>query len=92
MIFLFNSLSSNKNFLACHTNTDTSITQKDLESDNLLSLKLSSNLELLVNRFNNVTPENDNNPEKLLHLNTMILMKCITLKYLIKIDHYPNSI
>ena len=55
-IFPFISLSSNKNFLACCTNTDSNITQwKDLENDHngSLSLKSSSNLELLVNQFNN---------------------------------------
>ena len=43
----FNSLSGNKNFLACCTNTDCNITQwKDLENDldSSLILKLSSNL------------------------------------------------
>ena len=30
-----------------------------------LSLKPSSNLELLVNQFNNATPENNNDPEKI---------------------------
>ena len=67
-IFPFNSLSSNKNFLACCTNTDSNITQwKDLENDHnsSLSLKPSSNLELLVNQFNNATPENSNDPEKI---------------------------
>ena len=51
-IFHFNSLSSNKNVLACFTNTDGNITQwKDLENDHdsSLLLKPSSNLELLVN-------------------------------------------
>ena len=58
-IFPFNSLSSNRNFLACCTNTDSNITQwKDVENehDNSLFLKLSANLELLVNQFNNATP------------------------------------
>ena len=67
-IFPFNSLSSNKNFLACCTNTDSNITQwKDLENDHdsSLLLKPSSNLELLVNQFNNATPENGNDPEKI---------------------------
>ena len=66
-IFPFNSLSSNKNFLACCTNTDNNTTQWiDLENDHIssLSLKPSSNLELLVNQFNNATPENNNDPEK----------------------------
>ena len=30
-----------------------------------LSLKPSSNLELLVNQFSNATPENSNDPEKI---------------------------
>ena len=66
-IFPFNSLSSRKNFVACCTNTDNNTTQWiDLENDHnsLLSLKPSSNLELLVNQLNNATPENDNDPEK----------------------------
>ena len=36
----------------------------DLENDSSLSLKPSSNLELLVNQFINATPENSNDPEK----------------------------
>ena len=63
----FNSLSSNKNFLTCCTSTDNNIQWNDLENDHdsSLSLKLSSNLELLVNQFNNATPENSNNTEKI---------------------------
>ena len=62
-IFPFNSVSSNKIFLACCTSTDSDITQqKDLEivHDSSLSLKLSSDLELLINQCNNATPENSN--------------------------------
>ena len=94
-IFPLNSLSSNKKFLACCTNTDSNIIQqKDLENDHDISLLLtpSSNLELLVNQFNNATPENGNDPKKLLHLNIMTLMKCITSKYLTKINRFPYSI
>ena len=57
-----NSLSSNKNF------TDSEITHwKDLENDHdsSLPLKPSSNLEPLVNQFNNAIPENSNGPEKI---------------------------
>ena len=57
-----------KKFLACCANTDSNIIQwKDLENDHAssLSLKPSSNLELLVNQFNNSTPENSNDPEKI---------------------------
>ena len=99
-IFPFNTLSSNKNFLACCTNSNSSITQwKDLKNDHdsLLLLKPSSNLELLVNQFNNATPENGKiteklKSEKLLLLNIMTLTKCIILKYLTKINCFSCSI
>ena len=55
-IFPFNLLSRNN------------ITQwRDLEHehDSPLSVKPSSNLELLVHHFNNATPENSNDPEKI---------------------------
>ena len=55
-------------FLACCTNPDSNIKQwKDLEKDHdsYLSLKPSSNFELLVNQFNNATSENSNGPEKI---------------------------
>ena len=54
--------------MACCANTDRNITQwKDLGHghDSLLSLKDSSNLEDLVNQFNNASPENSNDPEKI---------------------------
>ena len=62
-IFPFNSLSSNKSFLAYIFSTDTNITQrKDLENghNSLISLKTSSNLELLAYQFNNATSGNSN--------------------------------
>ena len=49
-------------------NIDNNTTQwTDLESghNSSLSLKPSSNLELLVKQFNNATPENSNDPEKI---------------------------
>ena len=67
-IFSFSSLSSSKNILACCTDTDSNITQwKDLENDldSSLLLKLFSNLDLLVNQFNNATPKNGNDPERI---------------------------
>ena len=79
------------NFLACCTNTDKNSTYWiDLENgrNSSLSLKRSSNLELLVNQFNNATRENSNNPKKF-YRNIMTLRKCITLKYLTKINRYP---
>ena len=67
-IFPFHSLSRNKNFLACCTNTDNNITQwidYHNNHNNSLFPKPSSNLDLLVNQFNNVAPENNNDPEKI---------------------------
>ena len=66
-IFPFDSLLSNKNFHSCCANTDNNNTHWiDLENycNSSLSLKDSSNLELLVNQFNNATSENSNDPEK----------------------------
>ena len=54
-------------FLAFCTNTDSNITHwKDLENDHNSSLLKSSNLQILVNQFNNATPETSNNSEKIL--------------------------
>ena len=66
-IFPFSSLTSNKNFQACCTNADSNITQwKDIENDHNSSLSLKpSKLEVLVNKFNNASPENGNDPEKI---------------------------
>ena len=66
--FLFNSLFTNKNLLDCCANTDNNTTQwiflKNEHNSSLL-LKLSSNLKLLVNQFNNATPEKSYDPEKI---------------------------
>ena len=67
-IFSSKFLSSNKNFLDCCTNTDCNIIQwKDLENDHnsSLSLKPSSNLELVKNQFNSATPKNGEDHEKI---------------------------
>ena len=67
-IFPFNSLSCNKSSLACCTNTDSSIMQwKELKSaqNSSLLLKTTPDLELLVNPFNNVTPENNSDSENI---------------------------
>ena len=67
--FSFQLLSTLKTlFLACHNSTGNNITEwKNLENDHnsSLSLKPSSNLELLVDQFNNATPENSNESEKI---------------------------
>ena len=63
--FLFNFLSSKKNFLACCTRTDSNTQWKNRGSDHnsLLLIKPFLNLELLVNLFDIATPENCNDPE-----------------------------
>ena len=94
-VFPFNSLSSNKNFLACCTNTDSNITQwKDLENDrnSSLSLKPSSNLEFLVNQFNNATPENSNDYEKISSSKYYDIEEMHNIEISQKINHYPYSI
>ena len=67
-IFPFKSLSCDKNFPTCFTNIDSSIMQwkvlKSVQNSSLL-LKPTPNLELLVNQFNNVTLENNNDPENI---------------------------
>ena len=98
IIFPFNSLSSNKKFLSCCTSTDNNIIQwEDLENDlaSSLSLKPYSNLELLVNQFNNTTPENSNDPEKISSSKHYDIEEMhnieIILKYL-TINHCPYSV
>ena len=86
-IFPFNSLSSNKNFLACCTNTDSNIIQwKDLENDpdSSLLLKPSSNLELLVNQFNNATQKIVMSLKKFLQLNIMLIEEIHNIEILHK--------
>ena len=67
-LFPFNSLPNNKNLLTCCSNTHgNTMLQKDLAIDHnsSLLLKPSPNLKLLVNHFNNATPENSNDPENI---------------------------
>ena len=91
-IFPFNSLSSNKNFVASCTNTDNNSTHWiDFENDHnsSLSLKPSSNLELLVNQFNNATPENCNDPEKGCSSKYYDIKEMHNIETPHKIHHYP---
>ena len=93
-IFPFNSLSSNKKSLVCCTSTDNNIIQwKDLENDHasLLSLKQSSNLELLVNQFNNATPENSNDPEKISSSKYYDIKEMHNIEILTIINRFPYS-
>ena len=96
-VFPFNSLPSNKNFLSCCTNTDSSITNtlcKDLENDHnsSLSLKPSSKIEFLVNQFSNATPENGNDPEKIASSKYFDIDEMHNIEYLTKMNHSPYSI
>ena len=63
---------------------------KDIENDHdsLLLLKPSSNLELLVNQFTMLPQKMVMTLKKILYLHFMILMKCMTLKYLTKINRF----
>ena len=79
--FPFNSLSSNKNFLACCTSTDNNTTQWiDLENDHNSSLSLKpSNLELSVDQFSNTTtPENSCDHEKIYSSKNYVKLKTLT--------------
>ena len=87
------SLCSNKNFFFCCTNTDNNSTHWiDLENDHNspLSLKSSSNLELLVlSSLTMLTLKIVKTQKKFVHSNIMTLRKCTTLKYLTKINRSP---
>ena len=89
MIFPFNSLSCDKNFLACCINTDSSIIQwkgqKTCEISSLL-LKPTPNLQLLVHQFNNATPENKNDPENISSSKYYDIHEMHMLEYLTKIN------
>ena len=74
----------------CFTSTGSNITPwKDLENDHDSSSLKPSYLEYLVKPFNNATPENSNDPKKILHLNMLTLRKCIILTCLTRINCYP---
>ena len=92
-IFPFNSLFSNKNFLSCCMNTDNhNIHWIDLENDHnsSLSLKPSSNLELLVNQFikyydieeiDNIKIHHKNKALSLFHINACSLKKNFLMSF-----------
>ena len=91
-IFPFKSLCSNKSLLSCCMSTDNNRAHWiDLGNDNnsSFSLKPFSNLELLINQFNNATPKKVTIQKKFVHPNIMTLKKYKILKYLRKINHCP---
>ena len=58
----------------------------------LLLLKPTPNLELLVNQFNNATPENDNEPENISSSKYYDIDEMHMLEHLTKINLCPCSI
>ena len=58
-------LQHNFSFQTTKTSWLVVLTSQWKDHNSSLSLKSSSNLELLVNQFNNATPENGNDPEKI---------------------------
>ena len=58
-------LQHNFSFQTTKTSWLVVLTSQRKDHNSSLSLKSSSNLELLVNQFNNATPENGNDPEKI---------------------------
>ena len=63
--------------------------QKDLENDHdgFLLLKPSSKLEIFVKEFNNATPENSNDPEKISPSDYKNILKEVTKKIAISIPY-----
>ena len=60
----FNSMKSNKNFSMCVSNfRNNNKPVKTLSNESFLLLKASENLKLLVNQFNNTSPEDNTDPE-----------------------------
>ena len=88
----FNPFSSNRNFFACCANTDNNRTHWiDLENDHnsSLSLKSSSNLELLVKQFGNATPDNSNDPENVCSSKCYDFEEMHNIEIPHKINHSP---
>ena len=74
---------------------DCNMQWKGLKSDqnSSLLLKPTPNLEVLVNQFDNATPDNNKDSAYIFSiLNIMILTKCIILKYITKLNLCPCSI
>ena len=93
MFSTYSRITANNSNTRCidHSTGNNNTHWMDLENDNSssLSLKPTSNLELLINQYNKATLENTNNPDKFAHPHVMRLRKCLTLKYLTKINRPP---
>ena len=60
----FNSMKSNKDFFTCMSNFHNNKKPvKTLNNESSLLLKASGNLKFLVDKFNNVSPEDNTDPE-----------------------------
>ena len=76
-IFLFNSLSSNKNFLACCTNTDSNITQWKDHSETRITNQVSLSNNLNLNNYSfEFTPTETSAGGTLLYIANHLLYKC----------------
>ena len=76
-IFPFNSLSSNKNFLACCTNTDSNITQWKCHSETRITKQVSSSNNLNLNDYSfEFTPTETSAGGTLLYTANHLSYKC----------------
>ena len=85
-------LQHNFSFQTTKTSWLVVLTSQWKDHNSSLSLKSSSNLELLVNQFNNATPENGNDPEKAASSNYYDTDEMHNIEIPHKINCCPNSI
>ena len=71
----------------------TTIKNNDVDANNTnrtsLVLKPSVSLSLLFNQFNNFSPEQKNEPKNIVNSNYHDIDQFQTLKFHVKINHYP---
>ena len=93
-IFPFGTL-ANKNFLSMMmvNSSSTTIKNNDVDANNTnrtsLVLKPSVSVSLLFNQFNSFSPEQKNEPENIVNSNYYDIDQFQTLKFHVKINHYP---
>ena len=73
--------------------SSTTIKNNDVDANNTnrtsLVLKPSVSLSLLFSQFNNFSPEQKNEPENIVNSNYYDIDQFQTLKFHVKINHYP---
>ena len=93
-IFPFGTM-ANKNFLSMMmvNSSSTTIKNNDVDANNTnrtsLVLKPSVSVSLLFNQFNSFSPEQKNEPENIVNSNYYDIDQFQTLKFHVKINHYP---